>query len=549
MLRNQTKTKVLITLILAMTVLVYACRKDLLSSTDPTDPAYRMDVDLARKIYSDLKKEKGALVKPIKTSGGALMSSNKGGVPSNNNNRRYALFQKAYESETEKSTLVEIPIVYNQRYSLTVINPKTVAKTSVTDRQLIFKYSFDRFLVYKDKSTGKISTRMLTYIPSIDYLKKHHNKITHNQINKLDADFSGFIEFKEWDGTGLYLLQYENGKKIRYFSLKKAVSQKASTTLAKTENVDTMSTIGCEPVLIEIWGEACITVGPEEDDQEPKCEPYLVDSYYVIPVCDDEPDPCIDYGICDTGDPCIDYGDCDYGDDPDPDPTDPPEIEQDSLIKNFCDDMTQAQKTIIENAVNELKTYDCATEYMYNHFDNKNTSFGFCIGSGIGSGSYSPSNGGFNFTSDAAAGNMYIMEHEFIHAYQDDVYPNGTEQYGLGPNGPLDGFVNIEFEQALMNDMINYGNTTAFDFSGATQAQKDAYLLWINQTTSNGTTYPKLNPSGTTTEIAAYNTFMSSYNSFLASYNALSGNPNHSTALNLSPQALIKLFNNINRNC
>ncbi|WP_316785555.1 hypothetical protein [Pedobacter frigiditerrae] len=186
---------------------------------------------------------------------------------------------------------------------------------------------------------------------------------------------------------------------------------------------------------------------------------------------------------------------------------------------------------------------------MYNHFDNKNKAFGFCISSGTGSGTYSPTNEGFNFTSDAAAANMYVMEHEFIHAFQDDTYTGGTEQYGLGPNGPQDGFVNIEFEQALMNDMINYGNTTAFDLSSATQAQKDAYLLWINQVTSNGTTYPKLKPNGTSAEIADYNAFMSSYNSFLAAYNALSGNLNHSVALNLSPQALIKLFNNINRNC
>jgi len=111
------------------------------------------------------------------------------------------------------------------------------------------------------------------------------------------------------------------------------------------------------------------------------------------------------------------------------------------------------------------------------------------------------------------------------------------------------GFVDIEFEQAVMNDMINYGSTIAFDLSRATQVQRDAYLLWIKQVTTNGTSYPKLNPNGTATEIAAYNTFMSSYNSFLSAYNAIPGNTNHSTALNLSPQALIKLFNNINKNC
>ncbi|MEJ5993681.1 hypothetical protein WG904_04545 [Pedobacter sp. Du54] len=69
----------------------------------------------------------------------------------------------------------------------------------------------------------------------------------------------------------------------------------------------------------------------------------------------------------------------------------------------------------------------------------------------------------------------------------------------------------------------------------------------IDDVTANGTTYPKLNSSGTSSEVSAYDAFMTNYNSFLSIYNNIS--VNSSTALNLSPTALIRLFNNINRTC
>lgn len=307
--KSKTKTKLLFTLILGVIVLAFACRKDLINGKSLTELDAPMNVEIAKKIFNELKKEKGKFVKVRK----ANPELSKANIPENYNNRRYALYQKAYLSETDKSTFVEIPIVYNQRYSLTVINPKTFAKTSVSDRQLVFKYSFDRFIAYKDKKTGKISTRMVTYIPGVAYLKKHNYKIKHNQINKLDSDFSGFIEFKEWNGDGIYLLQYENGKKTGYISFKKAIRNKVQTLTAKTKSSSAMSASGCQTYEVEEWGESCIDAGPESEGPEPECTPYLI-GIELVTICDPETgDPCIDYGDCETGDPCIDYGDCDEG--------------------------------------------------------------------------------------------------------------------------------------------------------------------------------------------------------------------------------------------
>ena len=88
----------------------------------------------------------------------------------------------------------------------------------------------------------QIKHRMVTFIPAVEYFKRHNYKISHNHINKLDRDFTGFIEFKEWSGKGIYLLQYENGKKIRYLSLKKKpgrhqmASMKTANVVARTVN-------------------------------------------------------------------------------------------------------------------------------------------------------------------------------------------------------------------------------------------------------------------------------------------------------------------------
>ena len=452
-------------------------------------------------------------------------------------NMKTPMWVRARADKTNLYEFVEVPLLYTRK-----IIPIIGKKDEQADLEVL-KASFDRLIIYKDKK-GNISQRIISFIPDKAYLRRHNGSIGHNNINHLDKDFDGYLIYKTWDDKTVNRLRINNGKATSLSKATKQVSLKINSlaTIDRTvsERFGSEGESGCEDWYHFEYEITCTYSG---DNPVPiECdEPFLVSKEWIYTICPDddpggggEPSGCEDPANFNS---------------PECQPTFEPEIPLDSLIKKFCDNLTATQKAVIQNAVNSLKDYDCATKYIYNHFDNKNKSFSFCISSGPGSGAYSPTNESFNFTSNAAAANMYVMEHEFIHAFQDDSYTSGTEQYGLGPNGPKDGFVNIEFEQAVMNDMINYGNTTAFDLSSATQAQKDAYLLWISQVTNNGMTYPKLNPNGTTTEIADYNSFMSSYNSFLAAYNTLSGNLNHSTALSLSPVALIKLFNNINRNC
>lgn len=194
-------------------VILYACQKE--QPGDQRDKkatisGARMTVPEARKYYNKLKAGQGNEVnmKALK-------------VLSKQPNRKYILFEKAYTSETNAATFVEVPVLYNQRFGSVVNNTDGSGKPNLEEGREIFEASFDRLLIYRNKNTGKTDQRIITYIPRITYLRRHRGDISHNQINKLDKDFEGFIEYKKWDGTKLYLLEIKDGKTVNRTSLLK----------------------------------------------------------------------------------------------------------------------------------------------------------------------------------------------------------------------------------------------------------------------------------------------------------------------------------------
>jgi hypothetical protein len=215
----------------------------------------------------------------------------------------------------------------------------------------------------------------------------------------------------------------------------------------------------------------------------------------------------------------------------------------DSVKMKFCEGLSANEKSSIINTVNTFKSEDCASKFLYGYFQNQ--SFTFCISAGNYNVIFDPTTNTFTFSTDEAATPAFadLLEHEFFHAYQNSIYPGGISPYGQNPSTGANGagFVNIEFEQAVFNDIVN-GSFNAF--INGTLTQKNSYESWVKGLTNNGTVYPKLTP-GTT----AYTTFINQYNSFLSQYNNLPNNPNTSPVINLTPQAFINLFNNVNPNC
>lgn len=93
-----------------------------------------------------------------------------------------------------------------------MINGSGISTLTPEQQSAVFRGSFNRLLIYKDNTSGKINQKILTYIPDIDYLKAHNNDISGNTINKLDADFSGSIEYSKMDGTPLSLFVIKQDK-------------------------------------------------------------------------------------------------------------------------------------------------------------------------------------------------------------------------------------------------------------------------------------------------------------------------------------------------
>jgi uncharacterized membrane protein YgcG len=203
----------------------------------------------------------------------------------------------------------------------------------------------------------------------------------------------------------------------------------------------------------------------------------------------------------------------------------------------FCQGLTTQEQNSITSTVAAFSTEDCASRFLYNYFGGKTISF--CITPGNYNANYNPATGGFTFSTDqmATPANADLLEHEFFHDYQNATYPGGILPYGenttTGANNP--GAVNIEFEQAVFNDIATGGRSA---FTQGTPEQRTDYDSWISSLTNNGTVYPQLSP-GT----AAYSQFITSYNSYLSEYNNIPGNAYTSSIINLTPQALINLFN------
>lgn len=174
-----------------------ACQRDYSFALDESQRNQTLDLASAQAYYRELQAREGDDI----------------------TNRKHIPFEKGYWTQTRKSTVMEFPVVYNQRFSKIIYDEKNPLTEEM--KKEIFRASFDRLVIMKDKVTGAMNHRLISFIPDIDYLRSKKNDISHNHINKLDADFSGYLVYKNWeDDRSLYYLRYENGKRTRYQPLR-----------------------------------------------------------------------------------------------------------------------------------------------------------------------------------------------------------------------------------------------------------------------------------------------------------------------------------------
>lgn len=222
----------------SMTLLVLvgisACQRDfLLESAEilNTDGILSpLDLRSAKSYYEELKNQQGDLVNmSLYEKDKPVINKSTSNIP----NRKHVMFEKGYRSETQKSMFMEFPVKYNQRFSNLFFDKDDIDPMI---KKEIFRGSFDRLIILKDKITGEMAHRLVTFVPDIDYLRRRKNDISHNHITKLDADFSGYLVYKDWaDDQPLYYLRYYNGKRTRYQSLKRISGKKSAASVTTTK--------------------------------------------------------------------------------------------------------------------------------------------------------------------------------------------------------------------------------------------------------------------------------------------------------------------------
>lgn len=302
-------------------ILFFACRKELSRTEElnfSNNPDINLDVSQARAYFKIFEARES---KDTKTSISTSSSKRVG--------KKIPIFNKAYTSQTNKSSFVETPLFYNRRTSSIIKHGKSSNKEDDIE---IFKATVEKLLIYKSKKTGRIHQKIISYIPDISYLRKHNNDISHNKINKLDNDFTGYIEYKKWDGTPLYYIRVWNGKAIqKIIALKKKNSKPKSTPKVLELYI-------CDEFTIFEYQYGCWT---NDEGQEECGDVEILNSWDITVYCDDGGDQipidyCLEYGICDedlTGDDCYDWGiNCD-----EPDPTPEPDESEGNKPEEFAD--------------------------------------------------------------------------------------------------------------------------------------------------------------------------------------------------------------------
>ena len=265
--------RLLVSLLLLISLMFLNCRKNDINfpaasfakakKADLTDVNKPMNVSLAKLYYKMLTKEYGNKV------------NNMGG--DNRPNRKYVYWKKAITSENSRYSFVEMPLLYNRK--ATVVKKDRGSVQNKAEEDKIAKASFDRLVIYKNKKNANLNQRIVTYTPDIDYLERHNNDISHNQINKIDKDYSGRIEFKRWDGKLLFTFKYKDGKLLGRYLPKMANSgQRLSRT-----------TDECWETTTYYYWETCYYADPEGLTEW--CEYDVYDISYEIECYSDYGDP------------------------------------------------------------------------------------------------------------------------------------------------------------------------------------------------------------------------------------------------------------------
>jgi hypothetical protein len=261
-----------------LTIFIYSCRKELSDKVEVvTEAQWAKDYFTQSLLPKEGNMVDGRNYLPNGLSGN-LRSTKK-------ENFKTPIWQRAKDGKTALYDFVEIPIQYTTKVMPIIYreDPDRTAPRAI-DKDVL-RASLDRLIIYKNKR-GTINQRVVSFVPTSAYLKRHNGDISHNQINKLDKDFEGFLVYRKWDGNFLFALVIKDGKAVKKMSLRKKEMKITKTAFAKRR--------ACETIEVYEIFINCEYANPDDYPHNPSsCGPPYEEYVGSYEVCTPD-DPCLD---------------------------------------------------------------------------------------------------------------------------------------------------------------------------------------------------------------------------------------------------------------
>lgn len=287
------KSFIVIVAICSVVLFALSCRKTYLEKHE-VEVKIQVKPTWAEKYFiKSLLPKQGNVVDPSINSTNSLYSE----LKAQKENMKMPIWQKAVSQTSKIYEIVEVPLIYTTKVT-PMIYPRTPgANGSISIDEGVAKASFDRLVIYKNKN-GQISQRIVSYVPSKEYLARHKGDASRNLITKIDKDFEGLLFYRDWNGRYLFALKMQNGKAVKKFSMLSNKMNFKPIAFQEEENCVTME--------VYEWFQDCYY---ETDNPNPiYCsEPYPVFVYSYEYCPDPIEDPCLDPEYVDTGDCYLEY--------------------------------------------------------------------------------------------------------------------------------------------------------------------------------------------------------------------------------------------------
>ncbi|MEJ8818105.1 hypothetical protein [Lacibacter sp. H407] len=446
--KHATETKLLLILsFLTMIFIIQACRKyDFFGKTSK-----EFKVEDAKEWYYGVFKKSDAFtivsdknaIAPFVTSGVYIGRQQ----TSKTFYKKYPYWNKAINYSLGSLQVVEMPLQLEEKalvlpgmQHLSKLEKTTIAEGSIT-KLLFFK-----------QTDGAITTRIVTLIPTLQYLKAKKFDISDNNLKKPDGSFEGFLMVQDWQGGLINLFEIKNAKYTRKIKISK---------FKKTANNDTgiellSSSSECGWVITTTVVQYCVSTNGSSGDVppgDPTCtewQEYTDENWEYIPCEEEEIDPfteCIQMGNDNDYCNCLVYGVGCQGED------DPPG-DGGNFDDNWNDEIKDStNKPCIDSVLSDLSAMQSSLPKLVRDFFGKNPQFSPIIRSGLrnhtsnNNGDIIPAPGGWTISN---------LQSSTFSIYINSLYSDATDL------STVTTIIHEVFHAHLMNEVRTYNNDSGY---------------------------------------------------------------------------------------